>query len=65
MQMLASLVKFCDFLDRVVVKCLMEGLLVGVFSFLAMLAACIDGVCTYCSHNVKLVKEKKREFSPD
>ncbi|MDR2737359.1 MAG: hypothetical protein LBB18_00240 [Puniceicoccales bacterium] len=59
--MFTALVKFCDFVDRVMIKCLVEGVFVGMFSLPAMFAACIDGICTYCSHNAKFLKRKRHD----
>jgi hypothetical protein len=42
-----KIIKFCDFIDRVIIKCFLECVFVGIFSFLAMLAASTDGMCVY------------------
>jgi hypothetical protein len=42
-----KIVIFFDFLDRVVVKCLVEGVILGIFASLAMLFAGVDGLCSY------------------
>jgi hypothetical protein len=57
---LRKIIKFCDFTDRVIVKCLLEGICVGIFSFLAMLAAYVSGVCKY---NIKLFRAKRDDTS--
>ena len=54
--MIKKIIGFCDFLDRVIIRCLLEGISIGIFSFLAMLAACIEGIC---AHNVKSIEEKR------
>jgi hypothetical protein len=53
--MLRKLVRFCDFLDCVVLKCLLEGFVVGVFSLLAIVAAGMEGMC---AHHCKLFRER-------
>jgi hypothetical protein len=57
---LKKIIKFCDFTDRVIIKCLLEGICVGIFSFLAMSAAYISGACKY---NVKLFRAKRDDTS--
>ncbi|MDR1433263.1 MAG: hypothetical protein LBI61_02920 [Puniceicoccales bacterium] len=54
--MVKKIIRACDFVDRVIVRCLLEGISVGVFSFLAMLAACIEGICAY---NAKLIRGRR------
>ncbi|MDR1890734.1 MAG: hypothetical protein LBQ23_00920 [Puniceicoccales bacterium] len=54
--MLKKIIKFCDFTDRVIIKCLLEGICVGIFSFLAMSAAYISGMCKY---NIKLFRTRR------
>jgi hypothetical protein len=56
---LRKIIKFCDFTDRVIIKCLLEGICVGMFSFLAMLAAYISGMCRY---NIKLFRAKRDDI---
>jgi hypothetical protein len=52
------IVKVFDFADRVLIKCLLEGVFVGIFSFLAMLAASIDGICATVA---RLSREKRND----
>lgn len=52
---LKKIVKFCDFTDRVIIKWLLECICVGIFSFLAMLAAYVSSMCKY---NVKLFRTR-------
>ncbi|MDR2777135.1 MAG: hypothetical protein LBB17_03815 [Puniceicoccales bacterium] len=53
---LKKIIRFCDLTDRVIVKCLLEGICVGIFAFLAMLAAYISGACKY---NIKLFRMRR------
>ncbi|MDR1414110.1 MAG: hypothetical protein LBI56_04220 [Puniceicoccales bacterium] len=53
--MLRNIVRFCDFVDRVLLRCLLEGIFVGIFSFLAMLAAWAGGGC---ANGIKIFRKK-------
>ncbi|MDR3143958.1 MAG: hypothetical protein LBT64_00465 [Puniceicoccales bacterium] len=55
--MLRKLVKFCDFVDRVLLKCLLEGLILSAFSLLGMLAAGMDGIC---ASRAKVFMERRK-----
>ncbi|MDR1528041.1 MAG: hypothetical protein LBS22_00410 [Puniceicoccales bacterium] len=57
---LKKIIRFCDFTDRVIIKCLLEGICVGIFSFLAMSAAYISCMCKY---NIKLFRTKGDDTS--
>jgi hypothetical protein len=47
MGVLGKIVQLCDFVDRVIVKCLCEGIVVVAFAMPAMLVAVVDGLCLH------------------
>jgi hypothetical protein len=60
--MLGKISKLCDCVDRVVIKWFGEGLWVGIFSLMAMLAASVGGMCMY---GVKLFRDKYGDSTAD
>jgi hypothetical protein len=54
--MFGAVIKFCDFIDRVAIKCLIEGVAIGLFASLALLAAAVDGAL---EQGIKLLRERR------
>lgn len=47
---LKKIVKFCDFIDRVVVKFFFESVIVGSFALIIAVALCIRGIILHRFH---------------